>query len=238
MLDLVRRESLSDSLARAVMQMIDREGFQPGDRLPTIADMAQSFGVGHPTLREALQKLQAVGAVRIKHGSGIYVEKSEASLFISNPVVAPTPSQKVMLDLIEVRLAVETLSAGRAAEQVTDAQLATLEALLDEAANCLEKEDDVRLSEVNMSFHREIAQASGNTVLHQILDVLAGLFRQEQYVILNIYGSRQQDYEGHREIFEALKQRDTALAEARMKAHLEGVRDVLQQWDPQDTPVS
>jgi GntR family transcriptional repressor for pyruvate dehydrogenase complex len=53
----VVRQSLSNELADRVQELIRTGDFRPGDRLPSIADMARRFGVGHPTLREALKKL-------------------------------------------------------------------------------------------------------------------------------------------------------------------------------------
>ncbi|MEO5814143.1 MAG: GntR family transcriptional regulator [Gemmatimonadaceae bacterium] len=45
-------------------------GIRAGARLPAISDMARQFGVGSPTLREVLKKLETVGVVVIRHGSG------------------------------------------------------------------------------------------------------------------------------------------------------------------------
>jgi GntR family transcriptional repressor for pyruvate dehydrogenase complex len=87
-----------------------------------------------------------------------------------------------------------------------------------------------------MAFHREVAAASGNVVIHQLLGVLSSLFREEQRAILRIHGSRRDDHAEHRAILEALRARDRALAAERMRAHLEGVRAVLLSWDPEAPP--
>ena len=227
-MDAVRRESLPDSLARALKRMIDREGFEPGYRLPTIQDMARRFEVGAPTIREALRRLQAVGIVEIRHGSGVYVAERHDALFLTNPVAERKPSRRAMLDLIETRLALEVSAIGPAAETVTDEQIGEMEALLARAATLLDGQHDEELSRVNMAFHLLIAKASGNTVTHQVLELLSGLFRVEQYAILDIHGSRGQDHREHAGILEALKARNKSLAVRRMRVHLHGVRRVLQ----------
>jgi GntR family transcriptional repressor for pyruvate dehydrogenase complex len=86
-----------------------------------------------------------------------------------------------------------------------------------------------------MSFHNEIATASGNVVLSQLLSALINIFQEEQRVILGIYGFREKDHAEHVAIFEALLARDADLAEERMRAHLNEVRDVLLQWTPAPT---
>lgn len=227
MIDAIRKESLSDSIARAVKQMIDQQGFEPGDRLPSISEMARRFEVGAPTLREALRQLQAVGIVDMRHGSGVYVAENHNALFLANPIRPKPPSRKGMVDLIDTRLALETYTTGLAAEGVTETDLGEMEDLLARAEAAVDDGDLTTLSTVNMEFHRTIARASGNQVAHHVLGLLSGLFRSEQYTILELYGSPRDDLEEHKGILEALRAHDAALAVGRMREHLEGVRSVV-----------
>lgn len=221
----VVRHNLADDLAKRVRELIREGDYEPGDRLPSINDMARRFGVGHPTLREALKKLEALGIVSIRHGSGVYVGKDDNSLLISNPVFTGPATRKLLTDLIEARIPVELTSVELAARHATEEHRQAMRALLTRAAENLE-EDEV-LSAANMGFHRAIAAASGNSVLAQILEVLTNLFQAEQRLILRIYGSREKDYREHVQILEALEAKDAELAVSRMRAHLEEVREVL-----------
>ena len=232
----VARQSLSDDLAVRVRQLIQGGSFQPGDRLPSINDMARRFGVGHPTLREALKKLETLGVVTIRHGSGVYVGTDNNSLVIPNPIFSGSVTRKLLLDLIEARVPVEVTAAGLAAQHATGEHLQQMRALLRRAEES--RDDDAALSAANMGFHREIASSSGNKVLGQLLEVLTNVFHEEQRLILNIYGSRQKDHQEHLQILEALEQKDADLAIERMRAHLEGVRDVLLRWDSETVPAS
>lgn len=232
----MQKSSLADGLVERLWEMIRSGAYQPGDRLPAISEMARSFGVGHPTLREALKQLEVIGVVKIKHGSGVYVRSNEDILLVSNPVFGGVVSKKLMLDLIESRIAIETKSVGLAARNATEEQLESMAALLQRAEEHLDDDDELNAS--NMGFHQEIVKASGNTVLAQLQDVLTNFFQREQRVILDIYGSREKDHEEHVGILDALRRKDPELAQERMRAHLEGVRDVLLQWDPDRTPLS
>lgn len=229
------RQSLADDLASRIRQLIVRREHKPGDRLPSIAEMARHFGVGSPTVREALRKLQMVGVVAIRHGSGVYVGRHQDTLVIPNPVYDGAASRKLLVDLIEARIPIELKSAALAAEQGTDEHLAALDELLARASASLD--DGALLNQTNLGFHRGIAVASGNVVLRQLLEVLSSLFREEQRMILDIHGSRRHDHEEHVRILDALRRHDAALAMERMRGHLEGVREVLLRWDPVASPV-
>ena len=232
----VTRQNLADDLAQRINDMIQRREYESGDRLPSIAAMATRFGVGAPTLREALRKLEAVGVVDIRHGSGVYVAAEHGTMLLTNPVFAAPASKKLLVDLIEARIPIEIQSATHAARNATPEHLAEMRRLLDRASASLD--DPAILNETNLAFHREIAKASGNAVMGQLLEVLSSLFREEQRLIMDIHGSRRDDHAEHMSIFDALSHGRDKLAGARMKEHLEGVRDVLLRWDPKKTPVS
>jgi GntR family transcriptional regulator, transcriptional repressor for pyruvate dehydrogenase complex len=231
----VEKSNLADDLAARILKKIRSGAYQPGDRLPAIMEMARSFGVGHPAVREALKKLEMIGVVEIKHGSGVYVGRGQDVLLVSNPIFGGAVSKKLLIDLIVARIPIEVESAALAASDATDAHLDRMEQLLTEAGQNLD--NDAVLSSLNMAFHHEIAVASGNTVLAQLQEVLTNLFQREQRIILGIYGSRKKDHEEHVGIFDALRRRDATLAQERMQAHLEGVREVLHRWNPEHTPL-
>lgn len=231
----VSRQTLPQDLARRIRDLIVAERYRSGDRLPSIAAMAAAFGVGMPTLREALKRLEAVGAIHIRHGSGVYVGRLENPLLVRNPVFDGSASKKLLLDLIEARLPIELETVALATENASEEDLDMLDALLRQAGAALP--DGETLNEANTSFHSGIARASGNTVLAQLLEVLSTTFRREQRIILDIYGSRERDHAQHLEIARALRQRDRQGAVERMRAHLEGVREVLLAWNPDREPI-
>lgn len=229
------RSRLPDSLADRIKLMIQRDGFAPGDRLPSIAVMARDFEVGAPTVREALKRLEMAGTVTIRHGSGVYVGQEDDSLLMTNPVFSGAPSRKLLLDLIDARAALEVTGAGLAALNASEAQLDDMVRLLDHADANLG--DDDALNQTNMAFHRSIAVASGNAVFRQLLEVLTKLFTREQRAILDIQNSRRDDHLQHVGIYRALRTRDAALARTRMQEHLDKVRTDLEQWNPETHPV-
>ena len=229
------KQSLSYRLARRIRELIHQGEYRLGDRLPAIMEMARSFGVGHPTVREALKKLEAVGVVEIRHGSGVYVSRSDEVLLVASPDYAPVVTRKLLMDLLRCRMPLELQSVSEAVPNLTARHLKEMRRLLATAEKHLG--DDAVLNDVNMHFHRQIAVASDNAVLLQLLDVLREMFQHEQLMILDIFGSRAEDHKGHLAILEALEHRDAALAVTRMRAHLQAVLDAVLKWDPERHPV-
>jgi GntR family transcriptional repressor for pyruvate dehydrogenase complex len=231
----VSKQSLADRLAQQIRVLIQQGDFETGDRLPAIMEMARRFRVGHPTVREALKSLETIGVVEIRHGSGVYVSRSDDVLVLASPQHATTFTKKLLLDLLKTRVPLELESIALAVEHATPEHLKTMRQLLTTAEQNLT--DDDELNRVNMAFHRQISIASDNTVLLQTLDVLRDLFTDQQRMILGIIPSRESDHREHLDILDALERRDAALGAKRMREHLEGVLDAVRQWDPEKHPV-
>jgi GntR family transcriptional repressor for pyruvate dehydrogenase complex len=231
----VVKQSLPDKLARQIRGTIQNGNYRRGDRLPPIVEMARRFEVGQPSIREALKKLEAMGVVQIRHGSGVFVTRSEEVLVLASPDYAGTVTKKLLLDLIRARIPIEIQSVADCVKNATPEQVRELKRILTNAGQHLA--DDEVLNSVNMEFHGKVAEASGNSVTAQLLAVLHELFTDEQRLILDIFGSREDDHEDHLQILEAIERRDEALAVERMRSHLESVHASIQRWDPEHHPV-
>lgn len=229
----IRRHSLPDQVARALVDYLRSEGFQPGDKIPTTRLLCERFQVGYPTLREAIQQLETLGVVRVRHGSGIFVQSLAERLIVANPM-EPRLNEKTLFDLIEARRAIEPVAAARAAEHADEADLEAMRQALDEAKRQLHHEVTLGLTRANMTFHRLIAKGSKNVVFGQLMEVLTDLFTNEQEAILKIYNARERDHEEHREIYAAIAARDAKKAEAKMAEHLDGVARALRTRFPAD----
>jgi GntR family transcriptional repressor for pyruvate dehydrogenase complex len=230
----VARESLVDRLAGEIRSSINAGDYTLGERLPTIMEMARRFRVGHPTVREALKKLEATGVVEIRHGSGVFVTRTQDVLMMASGYGGKV-TKKLLLDLIQARTPIEMQSVALATKNATAEDFEEMRRLLKTAGENLD--NDAVLNSVNMAFHQQIAAASGNTVIAQLLDVMQDLFTDEQRLILGIFGSRKRDHKEHLSIFAALEQRQEAVAVERMRKHLDGVATAIQRWDPQHHPV-
>jgi GntR family transcriptional repressor for pyruvate dehydrogenase complex len=186
-------------------------------------------------VREALKKLETIGVVEIRHGAGVFVSRSHDVLVVASPDYAGAVTRKLLLDLVQTRTPLEIESIRCAAKHATPEHLSRMRELLDEAAENMA--DDEALNTINMAFHHQIALASTNAVLGQVIDVLQDLFTEEQRIILDLH-SREEDHRQHLGLLAALEQKDEELCADLMFTHLEGVRQAIIRWNPSDRPVS
>lgn len=228
-----QRQSQSDRLTHDILEMIRTEQFAAGSRLPALPALAERFAVATPTLRESIRRLQAVGAVDIRHGSGVYVRDPAQRILVSNPY-AGALNARLILDLLDARLVIEPQLARLAAERAEDRTLDPIADTLSRAEQALTGQDTL-LSELNMEFHRALARLAGNAVLQQTVDSLLDVYENERMVILQLFDNREGDHAEHCSIFAAVRERRPALAAVRMRRHLAVVREAIAERLPRDT---
>jgi GntR family transcriptional repressor for pyruvate dehydrogenase complex len=222
----VVRHSLLDQLATSLLALIADRKLSPGDQLESVRSLAERFKVAVPTIREALRRLEATGAIELRHGSGVYVGPHIGRLVLANPL-APTPSADRLVELLQARALIEPPVAALAAKARTDAALERMDSDLAAAEELIASGDHTRLAEVNMDFHRALAQASGNATLAEVVESVTVVNVREQLEILRIHGDRQTDLDEHRAILEAVRAADAELAERLTREHLDGVLAVI-----------
>jgi GntR family transcriptional repressor for pyruvate dehydrogenase complex len=197
-----------------------------GDQFESVRSLAERFKVAVPTVREALRRLEAIGALELRHGSGVYVGPNVGRLVLANPL-ALTPSADRLVELLQARALIEPPVAALAAKARVEAALVQMEQDLAQAAELIVSGDHDRLAEINMDFHRALAQASGNATLAEVVESVTVVNVREQLEILHIHGDRETDLAEHHAILAAVRAGDDVLAEQLTRAHLDGVLAVI-----------
>jgi GntR family transcriptional regulator, sialic acid-inducible nan operon repressor len=216
-----RRKLYQEVLDRLTARIVAGE-FGPNDQLPSERELMESYGVGRPAVREALQHLERTGIVVINHG-----ERAR--------IVVPTPETLVeqiaggarhllstqpdsLGHLKGARLFLETGMARLAVSHVDDTALDELRRLIEAQRRAVaDPEEFVR---ADMSFHRQIAAMSGNPIFPAIIE---GMFRWlgEYYrSMVRAPGAEQLTLAEHERIVDALAARDATRAEQAMRDHL------------------
>ncbi|MGW6197335.1 FadR/GntR family transcriptional regulator [Kribbella sp. NPDC055110] len=222
----VVRRSLLDDLATSMLALIAERKLAPGDQFEAVRSLADRYKVAVPTIREALRRLEATGAVELRHGSGVYVGPNVDRLVLANPLaLAPSPDR--LVELLQARALIEPPVAALAAQTRGEAALEQMAKDLDTAAELIASGDHAQLAEVNMDFHRSLAQASGNATLAEVVESVTVVNAREQLEILHIHGDRQADLDEHRAIYDAVRSGDADLAELLTREHLDGVLAVI-----------
>jgi GntR family transcriptional repressor for pyruvate dehydrogenase complex len=193
-------------------------GLEPGTKLPSERELALRLGVSRPLVREALRSLVERGHVEISPGRGAFV-RSVTTAEAVRPLGSHYLRQKITArHLIEVRKIIEPAAARLAAERASDAEIEALGNALehiDTAGSVLER------ARWDITLHTLVARMSHNPVIETTFESIATLVFE--LMLRSLTDSRviAASAPFHRELFEAIRDRDGDRAYAAMLAHHE-----------------
>jgi GntR family transcriptional repressor for pyruvate dehydrogenase complex len=217
----ISQEPASNRVVSQVLGMVRAGSLKAGDRLPSERELAEMFQVSRPTVREALRALVALGVLKTRHGSGIFVSPLQAA-DILGPLTFFLSLQDVQVDrLYEARRLIEGEIAGLAADRRTQAQVLELRELIAEQDRVVS--DPYAYRSVDTRFHHKLAEMAGNPFLARAAESLNILGLEFRKVASETPAIITQSICDHRNIVDCIAARDTGGARIGMQAHMMNV---------------
>lgn len=223
--EAVRRTKLYEMVAKQIERLISEGLLKPGDKLPPERELAEMFQVSRSSLRDAIRTLELVGLVEARQGDGTVVCDLSADSLVNPLATMLVRKRELVAELLDVRKIIEPPLAARAAAHASPEEIAYLDDIL------RRQKEKVRRSELaieeDSEFHYAIAQASKNSIVMKVLDVLMDLLRKSRERALQVDGRMQRSFAGHQRILSAIKRRDASAAETAMRRHLEEIEEIV-----------
>jgi DNA-binding FadR family transcriptional regulator len=210
----------------------------PGAQLPSEAQIAANYDVSRLTVREAVKVLAGRGLLELSRGRRAVVREPDGSMFSPFLTAIIKHDPRGLVELIEVRQALEIHSAQLAAKRKNRAGVVAIETALQgmrDAARDMRGDWDgateSRFHEYDVGFHEALALSSGNRMLAYLLEAMAAPLHASFYLSMQghkLLGHTPEDtINAHERIFECVKTGDGRGAAQAMRQHLrESERDL------------
>ena len=218
------RERLSDKIAKDIEARILSGELSVGDKLPSERDLMAYYGVGRPAVREALLWLNKTGILAVSNGDRTRVtepDPRELLQLLSGAAKLLISRDEGIREFQKTRIFVEVAMVREASRLASDEDIIELEKLL--IANAESAGDNAQFSKTDDAFHQYIVSIVQNTLLDALYDVVLGLLEDQRFMSLSHPDALTKAMAAHRNIFEAIRDRDADRAEAAMRAHLDTV---------------
>lgn len=224
----LRKPLLSQEVEKQLHQSIIDGIFNSGEKLPTERELTEQFQVSRMTIREALKSLKKSGLIEVRRGmnAGAYVREQSPEPITESFQNLIQMGRVNFHDLIEARLYLEPSTAKSVALRGDPKGVETLEKLLDNAEKML-KTSCKKARLLNVSFHCEVARISSNQIVSFITESVTQVF--SEFLIESTKEDLSKNeimllIEQHREILEAIQNKDGDRAYQKTKSHLEKVQ--------------
>ncbi|MEV0527980.1 FadR/GntR family transcriptional regulator [Streptomyces sp. NPDC050439] len=228
---------MARDIQERIKKLIIDQRLPSGASLPTEPELMERLGVSRNSVREALKALQAMGIVEIRHGFGTYVGPMSMAPMIEGltfrTVAGHYRGEDSLLQLLELREAVETGLIARLAGRIPAVDLAELDALVDRMDTEAAESDGqngrsgVVHTETDRAFHATLYRCLRNPLLGEVLEAFWDAFHKVRTDLVDVPHDPKVTCRQHREILDAVRSGDVLRAERAIREHFGNIRTRL-----------
>ncbi len=197
-------KSLTSMIFEKLREDILNGDYSRGDKLVE-AKIAEEIGVSRTPVREALKQLELDGLVDNIPNRG---------------VVVTGISEQDIRDIYRIRMAIETISVEWCIERMDEEVLGELQEIYDLMEFFTVKGDVDRIFELNTRFHETIYKATKSRYMEHVLKDFQLFIKSTRERSLRMSGRLETALGEHRQLLEAIKNRDIEAAKKAASAHV------------------
>ncbi len=227
----VRTETISAKIARQIESNILSGDLGKGEKLPSERDLAEQFDVSRPSIREAINKLEAKGIIYKVPGGGSYICETLGASFTDPLLELLVNNQDAAFDMLEMRYAIEGLSAYLAALRATEEDKELIQKRYDELLEANKHQNTKVEAACDVNFHLSIAMATHNPMLLHIMQSLFNVLQKSiSITLIDLFkdsAHRIDIKDQHSEILDMVLKNDATAAKFAMQKHLSWVESCI-----------
>lgn len=224
-----RSKNLYEQAVKTIKDAILSGRYRSGESLPNETALAEQLGVSRPVVREALKSLQSRGLLEVRRGTkgGAYVKELDHLAFGEDFADLIRLRAITVEHMAQARLFLEPEIIRLAAMNATHQDLADMEELLSEYRATSDKDKQVSLNAV---FHKLLGRASGNPLYSILMETIMDFTERFVRTIKPVTRIIHNDSE-HREMFEAVKDRNSDRAAEIARRHIADIVDKMRKLE-------
>ena len=215
----IQKVNAVEQVFEQMRSLLIDQTWSAGDKLPSENELSETFGVSRMTIRQAMQKLKALGLIETRTGSGSFVREvsPEDALQDLIPLMyIGSPSQEHVFQFREM---IDSESVRIATPRSDEKALGELEKILKGMKAAAKADDAKSFSDLDLQFHMKIVELTGNPMMVKAYDILLHILEESMHsVIEKMKYDPALDY--HKRILDAMRSKDAAKAEKLMREHI------------------
>lgn len=216
----IKKVNVGEQVLYQLKKMLIDGEWGPGSKIPSENELADLFDVSRITVRQALQKLNALGLIETRLGDGSYVRDLNVGDSMNALIPVMYLGEQTASDVFEFRQIIETGCTRLAVQRATERDIEELKSILVKMTKSRDNSDIKNFSKADLEFHLKIAQITRNTLFIKTNSILQDVLEQSMDDVIDKMGFENGLYY-HEQIIKAIEDRNEEKAAKMMKEHIE-----------------
>lgn len=232
-LNSVAQNNVVDTIFDELMRHIASGEWKIGEKIPSENELSAQLGVSRNSLRQALNRFNALGIIESRHGDGSYVRAVDLTFYLKNIFPLIILSKYDALNLYQLQKAIQCEAASAdLAKLCTEEQLRELTEKVDEMKRADAVDDQAGYLAADLRFHEVMVEMTRNPVLIAIEQCVSKIMREPLRHIISTT-ERERSIVAHEMIAKGVRDKDNTMVYHWMSAHM---ADTVNRIDPNKKP--
>lgn len=214
---------LTMQVVNHIRGMIEDGTLKPGEKIPPEREFAQKLKISRASLRTGIGYMAAMGIMKVRHGVGTFIAEGPPEIGRSSLGLLGALHGFKSWQMFEARLLLEGKMAALAAERGKEEHFTQLAEEVAEMYATVDDPEEYLIHDVR--FHRTIAVASGNPILASLMETITSALYDGRRKTVSLTRSLRDSADVHREIYRAIRGRNSAEAQRLMERHIQHAKD-------------
>lgn len=215
----IQKVNVGEQVYEQLKHLLIEGEWAPGTKIPSENELAEMFNVSRITVRQALQKLNALGLLETRFGEGSFVRVVDVGESMNGLIPVMYLGEQSAQEVFEFRMIIETECARLAARRATTEDIKELKVTLERMVKCENDRDLNGFSVADLDFHFKIAQITRNALVIKTMSILRDVLESSMYDVIDKMGCENGIFY-HTEIIRAIEEKEEVTAANMMKEHI------------------
>lgn len=215
----IQKVNVGEQVYEQLKHLLIEGEWAPGTKIPSENELADMFNVSRITVRQALQKLNALGLLETRFGEGSFVKVVDVGESMNGLIPMMYLGEQSAQEVFEFRMIIETECARLAARRASAEDVEGLKESLECMVKCEDSRDLSGFSAADLDFHFKIAQITRNALVIKTMSILRDVLESSMYDVIDKMGCENGIFY-HTEIIRAIEEKEEVKAASMMKEHI------------------
>ncbi|HCT65454.1 MAG TPA: hypothetical protein DIC60_09370 [Lachnospiraceae bacterium] len=229
----IKNAKVNQQVIQQIKDSIYQGKLKKGDRLPTVSELHEAWGVSKSSIREAFSALELIGVLRTRTSEGTFITSDGNSTSFLEPLFLMLAlEENISKELLEFRMLLECDCIRLAVDKILPCELDEMKKYIEIQGES--KENEKSRIEADKMFHYAIAKASGNKVMYQALTLISDTIDLQikdanSKLALDLNNILKFTHQQDEEIYNAIKDKDYNKAIKALRVYINYFDELINQ---------